>query len=458
MTLDGHDAVSGSGDGRARSLVWVSAAFYVLIAFEFFYMASPFAAYFYAVYGPGMDGLEASGFADWTLWFFLPHIVADTRSPLVNHAGAIGAVLFLGGLVVFAIGAFRVYRAKLLGRGTVTGGSYAVIRHPQYAALIVASLGMLLIWPRFLVLFATVVVVFTYGLLARAEESICSRRFPDYAAYRERTGMFVPRSWTAWLSGSHVGSISRQARIPFWIAAFCLVLVAATAIAFGVRHLAIASLYTSSCSANRTTITRSLSDHRSGRARCVKRRPGRGGRRVAGERWDGRIEFRLGRSVSEAHRTWGAQLEAIEAGEVRTVPKLVVAFKKHHLPTVSPKTRESYLIALGRIEAAFVEYALGEIEQADAQAFYDALAKQSRSVARSSAGVLKTLVSFAAKRRDVPTVRTNPLLGMRCGGGGGRYVTDEEIGAVLAMPATLPKASKPHRARARTRKGSCARP
>ena len=244
MTLDGHDAASDSGDGRARSLFWVSLAFYVLIAFEFFYMASPFAAYFYAVYGPGMDGLETSGFADWTLWFFLPHIVADTRSPLVNHAGAIGAVLFLGGLVVFAIGAFQVYRAKLLGRGTVTGGSYAVIRHPQYAALIVASLGMLLIWPRFLVLFATVVVVFTYELLARAEESICLRRFPDYAAYRERTGMFVPRSWTAWSSGSHVGSISRQARILFWIAAFCLVLVAATAIAFGVRHLAIASLYT----------------------------------------------------------------------------------------------------------------------------------------------------------------------------------------------------------------------
>ena len=197
MTIDRRDTAPDDGDGPVRSLFWVSVGFYVLIAFEFFYMASPFAAYFYAVYGPGMDGLEASGLAGWTLWFFLPHIVADTRSSLVNHAGAIGAALFLGGLVVFAIGAFRVYRAKLRGRGAVTGGLYAVIRHPQYAALIVASVGMLLVWPRFLVLFATATVVFAYVLLARAEESICLHRFSDYAVYRERTGMFVPRSWTA---------------------------------------------------------------------------------------------------------------------------------------------------------------------------------------------------------------------------------------------------------------------
>lgn len=244
MAPERHDSASGESDVRGRSLFWASTAFYVLIAFEFFYMASPFAAYFYAVYGPGMEGLQASGFADWTLWFFLPHIVAETRSPWVDHAGTVGAVLFLGGLLVFAIGAFQVYRAKLRKRGAVTGGLYASVRHPQYAALIVASLGMLLIWPRFLVLFATVAVVFAYLLLARAEESICLRRFSGYAAYRERTGLFVPRGWTAWLTAPGVRPTSRGARILGWIAAFGIVLVTATALAFGVRHLTIASLYT----------------------------------------------------------------------------------------------------------------------------------------------------------------------------------------------------------------------
>ena len=36
---------------QARSALIVSGVFYVLIAFEFLYMASPFAAYFYGVYG-----------------------------------------------------------------------------------------------------------------------------------------------------------------------------------------------------------------------------------------------------------------------------------------------------------------------------------------------------------------------------------------------------------------------
>ena len=109
-----HEPAPSAG---ARSLFWVSAAFYALIAFEFFYMASPFAAYFYAVYGPGLDSLEAFGFTDRSLWFFLPHIVAETRSPLVDHARTAGAILFLAGLLAFFAGAFQVYRAKLRRSG-----------------------------------------------------------------------------------------------------------------------------------------------------------------------------------------------------------------------------------------------------------------------------------------------------------------------------------------------------
>lgn len=237
----GEAVASGPG---ARSLFWASAGFYALIAFEFFYMASPFATYFYSVYGPGMDVLQGLGFADWTLWFFLPHIVEDTRSPIVDHAETLGLILFLGGLAAFALGAVQVYRAKLLGRGAVTGGLYAAVRHPQYAALIAASLGMLLLWPRFLVLFATVAVIFTYVLLARAEEAICLRRFPGYAAYRARTGMFAPRSWTRWWPDIRFVGLPRLARVLIWVTAFCAVLAVATVAAFGLRALTIASFHT----------------------------------------------------------------------------------------------------------------------------------------------------------------------------------------------------------------------
>jgi len=144
-------------------MLLASGAFYLLIAFEFFYMASPFAAYFYAVYGPGLDGLQAWGLSGWMLWFFLPHIVAETKSALINITPVMGLLLFFGGLLGFAGGAFQVYRAKIRKQGAVTGGLYRYIRHPQYTALIIASLGMLLIWPRFLVLYSTIAMVFAYA-------------------------------------------------------------------------------------------------------------------------------------------------------------------------------------------------------------------------------------------------------------------------------------------------------
>lgn len=176
-----------------KRFVWAASAFYALIAFEFFYMASPFAAYFYSVYGPGMDWLQGLPIADWTLWFILPHLVEDTRSVLLNYVELLGLILLFGGLLAFAVGVFQVYRAKLKKAGAVTGGVYRYIRHPQYSALIMASLGMFLVWPRFLVLFSTACVILAYVLLARSEERQCLRSFPQYAGYMARTGMFWPR-------------------------------------------------------------------------------------------------------------------------------------------------------------------------------------------------------------------------------------------------------------------------
>lgn len=230
------DHETKSGPKGSKGLFWTASAFYALIAFEFFYMASPFAAYFYSVYGPGMDWLQALPFADWTLWFILPHLVEDTRSVVLNCVELFGLTLLFGGLLAFAAGAFQVYRAKLRKRGAVTGGVYRYIRHPQYAALIIASLGMLLVWPRFLVLFSTSCVILAYVLLARAEERQCLRTFPDYAGYMRSTGMFWPR-----LSNNiATGPTSTLGLLVVFAGAVALV----TAGAFGLRSLAIGSLYT----------------------------------------------------------------------------------------------------------------------------------------------------------------------------------------------------------------------
>ena len=242
MPLPLDETQTSSNDNKtARKLFWASAGFYTLIAFEFFYMASPFGVYFYSVYGPGLDGLQNFGLSGWTIWFFLPHLVEETRSPLVNVAQNLGVALFFGGLLGFAVGAFQVYRAKLKRTEAVMGGLYRHIRHPQYLALMVASVGMLLVWPRFLVLFSTGFVCLAYIWLAKTEEKICLNQYDGYANYLGRTGRFIPKGWFPF-SGPNLES--KPGRFAFNTALFFGCMALATMVAFGIRHHTVNALYT----------------------------------------------------------------------------------------------------------------------------------------------------------------------------------------------------------------------
>lgn len=175
-----------------RSAFWASIIFYGLIAFEFFYMFSPFAAYIYSIYGPGLDTLNLSGSTSWLISFFMPHIARETQSVFITWHEMIGMTLFLGGFAAFLIGAAQIYWSKLKNSGAVFGGIYNYIRHPQYLALMISSLGMVLVWPRYLVLFGFVTVCFAYFFLARIEERSCKQKFDGYGNYCSKTGMFLP--------------------------------------------------------------------------------------------------------------------------------------------------------------------------------------------------------------------------------------------------------------------------
>ncbi len=178
-----------------RGAFWASAAFYGLIALEFFYMFSPFAAYLYGVYGPGLNLLAKSETTSWLIAFFMPHIACETQSFLITWHEVIGMIFFTGGLLAFVAGAGQIYWSKLKQKGAVFGGIYRYIRHPQYLALMVSGFGMVLIWPRYLVLFGFITVCFAYYFLARLEEKICREKFPGYDSYINETGMFLPRSF-----------------------------------------------------------------------------------------------------------------------------------------------------------------------------------------------------------------------------------------------------------------------
>ncbi|MCU0611820.1 MAG: hypothetical protein MUE60_08540, partial [Candidatus Eisenbacteria bacterium] len=104
-----------------------------------------------------------------------------------------GAPLALLGIGCFLFGAFQVYRQKLRGGGAVTGGLYRWVRHPQYAALGLVGLGLLLLWPRYYLLLAFVTMCFLYYALARAEERLMLGSCGEgYRSYLESTSAFFP--------------------------------------------------------------------------------------------------------------------------------------------------------------------------------------------------------------------------------------------------------------------------
>ena len=89
--------------------------------------------------------------------------------------------------------AWRVlWEAQRSGRLAVNG-SYARVRHPQYAGLLLVMVGFLLQWPTLATLAMFPVLVLVYRRLAIAEEREVRQRFgAAWDAYAARTPRFLP--------------------------------------------------------------------------------------------------------------------------------------------------------------------------------------------------------------------------------------------------------------------------
>ena len=94
--------------------------FYLLIGLEIIIMISPFAAYFYAGYGPLLNTLYAFPATAWLTGFSLPHAVIS-QSDLLNFINGFGRTLFSLGIIAFLIGVSQIYTAKIRRKGVVTG-------------------------------------------------------------------------------------------------------------------------------------------------------------------------------------------------------------------------------------------------------------------------------------------------------------------------------------------------
>lgn len=103
-------------------------------------------------------------------------------------AGDILAVLILRKLG-------RSFSIMAEARKLVTHGPYSVIRHPLYAAELLATLGVLI---QFASVEAALLVAvqFAFQLIRmRKEEAVLMHTFPEYAEYMMRTRRLVPGLW-----------------------------------------------------------------------------------------------------------------------------------------------------------------------------------------------------------------------------------------------------------------------
>ena len=159
--------------------LYVVAAFVIL---EPIWMLTPFVGFLYgSVFN--IDFLEANKATSWLLLFVFP----------TGRFMKIGLFLVISGLGFFLICAFKIYSAKIFKRGAVTTGIYKYLRHPQYTGLILAGIGLVIMWGRFISYLSFFIMIYLYYLLSKKEEKTCLLKYgEEYEKYRKKTIGIIP--------------------------------------------------------------------------------------------------------------------------------------------------------------------------------------------------------------------------------------------------------------------------
>jgi protein-S-isoprenylcysteine O-methyltransferase Ste14 len=156
------------------------AAFFVIL--EPIWMLLPFAGFLYG----SVLHLETLNRNPYTAR--LAHFVFPTHSLF-----PLGLILIVAGLLLFLAAAGQVYAGKIRKKGLIRTGLYRRFRHPQYLALAIFGLGIILTWGRMITFIAFFVMLWLYYFLARREEALCRARFGRaYDEYRAASWFLCP--------------------------------------------------------------------------------------------------------------------------------------------------------------------------------------------------------------------------------------------------------------------------
>ncbi len=128
-------------------------------------------------------------------YFILFHPIRQVFGPQDIVAGTLvitGIALGLSALFTMRQSRFKIAPEPHATATLITSGPYAIIRHPMYTALVVATFGLFLNYPvpghfiAWALLFAVLNIKFSY------EERLLTARFPGYAVYQAGTQKLFP--------------------------------------------------------------------------------------------------------------------------------------------------------------------------------------------------------------------------------------------------------------------------
>jgi protein-S-isoprenylcysteine O-methyltransferase Ste14 len=145
------------------------------------------------IFGTGPRGIGLSAILLGVIWQLegvigLPRLTDDDTLRF--------AALAVGSLGAVAIALASVIAMPPQDRGTrlVTTGIYRHIRHPIYASMISSfTFGLAVYLNGWLYLAWAVLLHPLWHWNVRAEERMMAEHFPEYPAYANRTGRFLPR-------------------------------------------------------------------------------------------------------------------------------------------------------------------------------------------------------------------------------------------------------------------------
>lgn len=156
--------------------------------------------------------------------------------------------------------------------------------------------------------------------------------------------------------------------------------------------------------------------------------------------WDGKRQFRLGKTLGEAAQAWAARMSS-SARAARSVYQLLDRYAIEVIPTKSVATQQGDKLALINLRRVFGEMRLVDVEPQHIYRYADTRiskksGKRSPATARYEIGVLRHAFSKAV---EWGLLSHHPFLGqVRLKGvrPRRRYVEDWEIDEALSLPST----------------------